>query len=384
MNSQKISLKKNDLLLQVAERYFADRDLSRLALEGLPPGHNGPYRHPETPLRVVSHWALVTAFLYRLSGETRWHQVCCALRDYILSDAARPQGGNVYHREIEGKDRCNGLIGPAWTMEALTALGDALQDQACHDLARKLADLHPFDESWGLWRVVDLDGTVLGFDNTFNHQLWFASAAAFVADDNDSSSPVLRQVRRFLDATEQNLHIYPDGLIYHFTARRLPKAGPGDPLPERFRQALKNILKPDPGPPREVTAPQRMKWTGYHQFNLYAFARLHERFPGHPLWTRGDFRRAVALLLAPSYREELAEPENIYSFGYNPPGFEIPYALERLGDLTPEELEEERSFWLEQQISATFDPRTGQFSRGTADPATLTARICELTRWSER
>ncbi len=46
--------------------------------------------------------------------------------------------------------------------------------------------------------------------------------------------------------------------------------------------------------------------------------------------------------------------------------------------------QEKIAWWVNQQISKTYNNRTGMFDKNTTDPATLTARIYELTRLPQK
>ena len=78
------------------------------------------------------------------------------------------------------------------------------------------------------------------------------------------------------------------------------------------------------------------------------------------------------------YKEELEN--NSFGYPYNPPGFEIPYALEVLSELEKNELLTICSYWINKQISKCYNPQTKMMDRNTLDPLTHSARLYELTR----
>lgn len=129
---------------------------------------------------------------------------------------------------------------------------------------------------------------------------------------------------------------------------------------------------------RAVRAEWQRKSVGYHAFNMYAFGMLRQRFPEHPLWSTERFRRTVAHLEWESY--VVALEGNPYGYPYNPPGFEVPFALWALQRPEPALLLERSMPWLERQFRHTLDPETARLSRNNPDPRTLTARLYELTR----
>ena len=83
------------------------------------PGHNGPYKDVETEARNKSHWLITLIKAYDITHDTKYLNLARDLADYLISDEVRPHGFSFYHRSKDGKDKCNGLIGQAWTLEAL-------------------------------------------------------------------------------------------------------------------------------------------------------------------------------------------------------------------------------------------------------------------------
>ena len=120
------------------------------------------------------------------------------------------------------------------------------------------------------------------------------------------------------------------------------------------------------------------KSVGYHQFNMYAFAILKESFPDHPFWLSPRFQSSVDYLISNEFKNEISE--NRFGYPYNPPGFEAPFALSVLTNLTEDELVKISSWWIDQQFKKCYNPETKMMARNTKDPLTLTARVYELAR----
>ena len=117
-------MRANDFLLHVA-----DKALSWQRADGsFPPGHNGPYHDPETPVRNSGHWLIVFSRCYSLNGDTKYKDAIHRIAKYLTSKEARPEGFAFFHRKSPPKDRCNGLIGPAWTIESLVEASTVLED----------------------------------------------------------------------------------------------------------------------------------------------------------------------------------------------------------------------------------------------------------------
>jgi len=343
-----------------------------------PPGHNGPYEDPETPARNTSHW-LVTlsrlcepAFSDIVSDEDRErYQAAAALAiDYLNS--RRPADATIHHRESPGKDQCNGLIGQAWTIEALVTAGSAFNRKELFDTAESIFLTHPFDERANVWQRVEPDGTVLGFDRTFNHQLWFAAAGGELAAH--VSGEVDRQVRQFLDQLETLLHVRDNGLIRHLLQ---PSFSLGEYLSMALdadrRELCRNALLAPVRPP----ANKRTLWEkaiGYQSFNLYALAMLAEQYPKHSVWTSQPIERVLQYSTSQPFRDAL--DGNPYGYPYNCAGIELAYALSVFDAVDSEGQRQ----WLTQQFKRTYDPETGLMERNNPDPQTLTARLYEATR----
>ncbi len=298
--------------------------------------------------------------------------------DHLMSDAARPGGFTFHHRSRPGLDSCNGLIGQAWSIEALAEAtrvsGDARYAQLAHDVF----EMHPFDERTGLWLRRDIDGSVLGADLTFNHQLWFAAAAALLPDGS-----VRHCIERFLDHVDDTLSVFPGGLIRHRVAASSCLKAECSPWAARpvlrwLRDISREKLETSIGPLSSDNAAFQ-KCIGYHAFNTYAFASLKTCFPTHAVWQTAKMRAAIAYLTSSAY-EQAIEAEGTYGFGYNPPGFEVPFSVHGLCSLGSDQLIELTSHWLARQLRRTWTSDRRRPAPVVADPATATARIYEIAR----
>lgn len=352
----------------------ASEGLTELSDDGaMPAGHNGPYHDPETPARNTSHWTILYLDAYRTTGEERFREAAEATTSYLLSTAARPHGKTFYHRDIEGKDACNGLIGQAWTIEALSTMATELGHEEAQRVAEEVFLLHPFDAETSLWKRVEVDGERLSYDRTFNHQLWFAACGALVPD-----APAVRsQVERFLDALPTLLDVESDGLISHLL--RPSWSGPQHiqylVQPSRV-QLVRNRVLHRLRPPSHRSKLEE-KAIGYHSFNLYAFGLLKRAFPHHSVWDEPSIARTIEYSLSDHYLAALEL--NPFAFPYNPPGFELPFVWEEFQVGT----EKQRAEWVRRQFERCYDESTSRMAKDTEDPATHTARLYEATRLSE-
>jgi hypothetical protein len=355
--------KKLDELLEAS----AKDGLRKQRADGsMPSGCNGPYRDPETPTRNTAHWLFLFASRFAVTGDIIWKHAGSKAIEYLVSSMARPGGKTFHCRDKEGKDSCNGLVGQAWVIESLLMAAEAFGCQDCYKLAEEVFLLHPWDGNVGIWQRVEVDGTVLSYDRTFNHQLWFAAAGGLL-----TKTP-LAQKRAviFLEKVAAVVQLYPDGVIFHASAlgelKDYLKDGP-KPFLRELKSRIKNTTR---------WSTLYSKSVGYHGFNLYALAMLKKTFPEASFWGTEKFRD----LLAAHGREEFIRAVKCSEFGYryNISGIEIAYAVETFYQDSLE-----ASTWLNRQLDETYLCETQCLSLGAADPNTAMARIYQAARLTE-
>ena len=327
----------------------------------MPSGHNGPHGDPETPVRSTSHWLITFLKAYAISGSPAFQDAARKAAAYLCSDVARPMHAAFWHRSNPEKNFSNGLIGQAWTLEALAAAADVLGNETCARLAEEVFLLHPFVERFGLWCKLNVEGSHSGLDLTFNHQLWFAAAGSLLPSRD---ARVLERVQRFLDRLPQSLSLYPSGLIWHLLKS-----------PAKLQSHLKRSVygiasRVRPTPHQDLYE----RALGYHAFNLYAFALLRQQVPEHPFWRSDQMARALAYARSAEFVAAL--DTNKYSYSYNPVGFEVAFAL--AGFACGERVEQES--WVSEQLRRCYDLSAQLLCANSGDSATLAARLYEATR----
>ena len=361
----------------------------------LPGGCNGPYNDPETPVRNTAHWLVTFLKLYEITDREQFLEASLSAADYLHSDEARPNGYTFHHRYSDAKNNCNGLIGQAWTIESLAIAAEKLDDPELASLAEEVFLLHPFDEQLGLWKSVEIDGRRLGFDGTFNHQLWFAAAGGLLTRNPSVSGLVNQSVSTFLDTIESNMGLYESGLIRHglkfsLSPRRLLRLLRTDKRGrlffigligrssltevDLFRNLINHPIIPIRRPPLR-TEYLRLKAIGYHSFNLYAMALLHGQYPGHQFWNSELFTKSYDYLYSKNYKRNIAESK--YGYPYNPPGIEVPFVVDEFEDDPDRDFQER---WLSSQFNRCYDFENHEMNKTTPDPRTLTARLYQATR----
>ncbi len=331
-----------------------------------PAGHNGPYLDPELSVRNTAHFLFLIATLFQKTGKSQYLDAGNKAISYLLSSAVRPSGQSFYCRNKVGKDSCNGLIGQAWVIEALVKASQVFDRPDCYAVAEEVFLLHPWNESVALWNRVEVDGTILSFDGTFNHQLWFAAAGSLL-----NKTPIARErAVKFLEKNAAIVQIYSDGVIFH--------ASPMVGLIHYLKKGVRSFTKAVKSRRKKYRQRDKLysKSVGYHAFNLYAFAMLYKEFPEIGMWKSKRFK---AILSAPEHSnfiQSLTTSE--YGYFYNLSGIEIAYAYEVFGRGEKEIVE-----WLDRQFAHTYENTRNLLTRNASDTNTAQARTYELARFTK-
>lgn len=354
-----------DLILKSANSALEVFDLNTGTM---PAGHNGPYYDEETPVRNTSHWLVTFIKAYKISGDKKFLDAARSAVTYLCSDEARPMGFTFWHRKNPQKDTCNGLIGQAWTIEALVIAAVELEMPELITLAQEVFLIHPFNEKAGLWQCVSADGTYLDFDFTFNHQLWFAAAGSLLA--HQAHGEVESQISIFMKRLESNFEVHSSGLIRHFVAIRLFN------WQTKFNRRVKEPLFKIKRIPKFISDRQYLvrKEIGYHSFNMYAFALIKQQYPDAAFWQNKKFQSALNYINSPQYIQGLEG--NKYGYPYNPPGFETSFALE----VFYKDKQIQQETWINKQLERNYNFSLNMMNLNTKDPATYAARLYEATR----
>ncbi|MBK1438360.1 hypothetical protein JHJ32_00040 [Parapedobacter sp. ISTM3] len=327
----------------------------------MPPGHNGPYNDLETPVRNTGHWLMIFKKAYEISGEQTFKEGAYRCLQYLMGKESRPQKATFWHRKNPQKDSTNGLVGQAWTIEALIDGYQLFEDEKALLLAEEVFNLHPYIKSVQGWKIVNVDGTAGKFDYTFNHQLWFAAIGSVLMKILEKEN--LNGVRHFTSAIPKNIQIYSNGVIKHIPTFYLKKSAY-----QKIR-AMGSYFK------RELNGSSYIysKSVGYHGFNLYALALLDKTLSEYGLFKMNKLAKALNVIERDTFRKDLNTSK--YGYPYNPAGIELAFTYDVLGNTT------QRDYWISQQISRTFDFSTNLMQLGgTFDKETAAARLYEAVR----
>jgi hypothetical protein len=322
------------------------------------PGHNGPYMDPETPVRNTSHWLISFLKSYELTGDQKFKVAGEKALGYLMSSEARPNKFTFFHRKNSQKDQTNGVMGQAWTLEALEFAYRKLGDDQILKLAREVFQMHPYDDRYKAWKIVNLDGSIRGFDFTLNHQLWFAAIGNLIANHGDSEFK--SEIDDFFNSLPKILKTYKNGVIKHFP---ILYQKPG--LKKKLG-ALRYILTETSDQKEHLYT----KSVGYHGFNLYALGLIYAENPELAIFKTNKFRSMIQVLDSEDFKIDLKNSK--YSFDYNPPGFELGFALQTFGD------PEKAFLYLNEDIEHSWSEKSEMWGvTNKYDPQTAAARVYE-------
>lgn len=329
----------------------------------MPAGHNGPHGDPERPSRNTGHWLMKWVFAHARTGERRFLRAADAAADYLLDPGHRPGGYTFHHRDSPRKDRCNGLMGSAFNLEALVAGGLHLGRDDMLQLAEQIVSMHPYDEGSHVWLIREIDGRVLGTDMALNHQIWFAAGVSMVLRAGGARpSAALDDFMRNLSRT---MSLRRNGRIRH----ELRDAC----LPARLKRLARRK------PQWKSTVSQAKREIAYHFFNIYPLTILRLNIPENEFWESETFVKAYAYRDSNEYRVAAADPGFVEP--YIPAGFPLSFAERAwanqvFGPADPDF----QSSMVTTQIARTCDFATNLLTRGSSDPVTQAARCYEMTR----
>jgi hypothetical protein len=341
------------------------------------PGHNGPYFDNETPLRNTSHFANILRFIQKRDNTVSYETEIRMCGDYILSQI--DENYLFCFRDEKNKDKANGVIGPAWLIEGLVGVYDVTGDDKYICTAISVFNAVNFDENIGLWKTTESLKKENKLDYTFNHQLWLATAGVQILDFCDSKK-VKNKLDVFFKNFDQYFEVYSNGLIRHSVLLK--------------NNNISNVLL---NKVRRINNKHRLyyKENGYHLFNMYALAIIYSSKYRCDIFTTKKFLKALKYSYSNDLYKWLTEKNtkydknikmnlkfvdyNIYGFGYNAPGFELPFIstiFKVLGFYNREAVLKIEQF----QYDNFYNENSGLFQKNTEDINVLNMRFYEYLR----
>lgn len=370
-------LTPRELILRAASRF---KQLGYLE-SGVPAGWNGPHLDPQTPLRNSAHWVIILLRAAELSDDSWFAEAARALTERMLSDVSFAEGRVPVARQKAAKDTVNGVIGVAWVVEGLVEAGNRLGWNKPLDAAVELCGHFPFNAALGAWDVREHDRTLRGIDSTLNHQIWYAMARAMCVPHAPHLAGELRQ---FLATLDRHCRLNGEQMITHMLSfpltTKLGLVSIGESVVRAIDPWIGNpLLRRAPIYKRLHTLAKYHsdKEAGYIIFTLHGLARIKAMG-----WDLGRVdavsRKAFAKSVQPEVMAELKH--NTWSYGYNPPGFEVMQVFRQFGGGGTLERAAVAEHY-RTQLSMTYGS-DGAFT-GIADPETGEARLYPLALLSD-
>lgn len=364
---------------------YAKRAVKEIKEKGyLSGGKNGPYNDNETPLRISSHWIKIFSWLFQKENNNEYLEYIKILANYISSQAIYVDENIVTFcsRNKKNKDHVNGTIGNAWIIEGLVEASKVLNNIDYYNLSVKVFLSFQFNEKLGIWNRYEIDGRILGYDETFNHQLWLAVAASEIISYKNNEI-IKRQLDIFLNKLNNNklYRIHKNGLIKHFSY-----------IDDTLRHKLgfiKNHLFRDYSKNRNL----KYKEEGYHYFALYGLACLKNAYPEHSVFKGNKINKSIEYAFdKKNYERQMNRSSyedgtglamnlspnatiNIYCFPYNSPTFELPFIVKTFTNKKMNDIEFDELWNYQTKL---IKEKENNISNNINDYDTLIARIYEL------
>ncbi len=344
-------------------------DNSNAALElqekngSFPPGQNGIYNQSMSPVRPTSMWLITILKAYEITGRKKFARAANAAADYLQRDSVRPHGYTFLSRTEDNETKCDGLIGQATPIRALVRSGEILNRPELIESAVDVFSAHPFDKSIGLWEAVEVDGELLSFDRTLNHQVIFAAAGAELSSHSTYAD---QTVSRFLERFDSNIEIYKNGLIRHYIQPSLSTVlnlvfSNKNHWPLVWNELITHYYK--------ISNKQKVKELGYYPTIILRLAHLNNYYPTHSIWETKSIQKVIQFLQ--SYFEIL---ENEINYGATIPEFNLAFAWDVFFDPSEKEL----GRLIKKAINKYFDPESQLFTKNAEDPMLQSISIVHL------
>lgn len=320
-----------------------------------PPGRGGGYGYEETPVRTTSHWLTILSRAYEITQKQKFEEAAIKAASYLLDDARRPHGYTFHARDVENKDRCDGLVGQAAPIRGLSYAAQMLQRPDLFELAETVHSLHPFDKSLGLWERVETDGSCLSFDRTLNHQIIFAASTLPLTNYSNRAA---QTCLTFLDRLSKSIDLGTEGLPRHYV-----------------RPPISDVLTSVARNPRnwpllwnELTIhyharsdKHRQKEIGYYLVITSQLASLKRAWPTHDVWESQTIQNLLSFRETSTYNNLLVADTD---FGTAFPW--IDHAITELAFGDPDLSDVGQ--WIGRSVEREFDPQSGLLTRTADDP----------------
>lgn len=368
-------LRQEKYLHYIAELYYSKfNDLGHAI-----PGHNGPHGHIDTAVRNTAHYLIIYLFLYKCYGIKKYFRLAIKFADYLCYMQAQSKSGAIQCMSTNKFDHLNGLIGQAWVIEALVYFYNYTKSEREIECAKNIFKSQHYNFDLHAWERIELDGTNIGVDITYNHQVWFLAIASQLHDYYPDLG-IDKIAHDFLtEGIRRDFRVYSNGELYHAIN-----------INEDFI-SLKKIIKIMATPIRKLN-PKKLDIhyinKAYHIYDIYGFSMLYDRYGDLPFFTSPKYKKAVEHAKdINNYNErnnvnaylKTGYDFNVYSYGYNSPAFELPYVAIKNGF----DSDELNNYLYDIQERLMYDEQTGIMCLNNHDIETWNAKTYEIVRYLE-
>lgn len=357
--------------------YIANRNYDTYFKQGYAtPGNNGPHGHKDTPVRNTSHYLIIYGYLYKKTKENKYLYICQKFGNYLVSEQRKSVSGAVQCMVQNDYDYLNGLIGQAWTIEALIYFYEIVSEEKYLEAAYRIYKSQRYDYQNHLWIKTELDGSEIGFDYSYNHNVWFAACGYKLADlciDNE----ITNQIMDFLSCgTSRDFKISHKGLLKHTISLKNPSTN------DKVKRIIKKILFPLRWiNPRKLDS--KYIEYAYHIFDIYGFLILKERFGHLDFFKSKNYLKAESLATNISwYNKKNIKKDtfNVFSYSYNSPAFELPYVLLSVKKENTQIID----YVYDINCKLMYSKETEMFTINNFDVELYNARFYEIIRYLEK
>ena len=339
-----------------------------LGLQGengsFPKGTNGPYKDDDTYVRTTAHWAILQYKAYEITGQSEYEVSARKACDYIVSNECRPYGFTFHCRNGNNKDKCNGLIGQAWAVEALILIGKKTGDSSYLDCVSDLFSCIRYDWKRHKWLLTGVDGTILPVCRTLNQQIWMSTMA--LAGGTSIQEELEEKATDFFQNLCRTSKVCKNDLLWHKLNLSVKELAP--------HRVVSDILH------RKRITKQSV---GYLSFILFGLALAYDYSSQYSFWKQEHLKTMLknAYLYIKNRKPFGSGSDGTdYRWGYNPVGIEMAYFIQVFNSfLRLDESDDEVLYWLNMQINHHFDFEGKAMSKNTVDKAILSSRLYEAT-----
>ncbi len=325
----------------------------------MPSGKNGPHNHNMTPARNTGHCSILFTYLFKLTKKKKWKKASIKCIEKLLQ--LRPLNGSFHHRNEHYKCGYNGLIGQAWSIEALIYSAKILGERKYLIEAKKVLKLHKFNDGLSLWHELDLHGYARGISMTLNQQIWFMAVALKSFKRNNK---MISYANSFLNNIGKYLRTRNNGLLY--TA-----------IYADNKHILKTFYK-EFSKLYSQKKRERLDY-GYHSFVLVGLGELFEMIPSHNFFKSKKFIRILKFCFSSKFKNNVIKSK--FGYGYNVTGLEVAYIYSVFKNFLSKNEFKVAHEMFEYQIKNHFSEiNKGLLANNSQDIETLAVRLYEVYR----